>query len=352
MMKYVSNISHAMGSHCSSTLMSDILRKYNIDLSEEMCFGIGAGLGFLYRKCWSPSYYMILGRGHDIEEKIGQNLGFFTDINISYNDNTAWWEVKKLIDSDRPVLLDVDAALLPYMKSRFDLFDYVRYGGHKACLVGYDDAAKEVALVDYAWQSVQRVSYEELALARNSDSGEFPSANMWISFYLPRKIFSIEEAVFRGIGYNIHTMKHPVTTQTGIRGMEKFLRQVPYWTIEKGEEHVKKNAYIAYMMLETVGTGGGNFRKLYARFLKEAGNLLGIDDLINMSDVYFESAHNWSMIAKLLKMSSEDIKEGIFKYDNNVQDLLEKTDLIEKNAIDSLEHIVRKNYDGDYLFID
>ncbi|GFZ30862.1 hypothetical protein CSC2_13880 [Clostridium zeae] len=351
MMKYVSNIDHYIGSHCSSTLMSDVLRKYNINLSEEMCFGIGSGLGFLYRKCWSPSYYMILGRGHDIEEKIGQHLGFFTDINISYDNDVAWNEVKKLIDSDRPVILDVDAALLPYMKSRFSLFDYVRYGGHKACLVGYDDDAHKVALVDYAWQNIQIVSYEELAKARNSDIGEFPSANMWISFYFPQKKLEVEDAIFRGIGYNIHTMKHPVTTQTGLSGMEKFLRQVTYWPIEKNEEQVRKNAYIAYMMLETVGTGGGNFRKIYARFLKEAGNLLGINDLTHMSDIYFNLASNWSEIAKLLKKSSDDIKTGIFKEDNYGQRLLEETSITEKLAIDELERIVIKNFASGYLFI-
>lgn len=351
MMKYVSNISHYMGSHCSSTLTSDILRKYDINLSEEMCFGIGAGLGFLYRKCWSPSYYMILGRGNDLEEKIGQHLGLFTDINISYDDDIAWNEVKKLIDSDRPVLLDVDAALLPYMKSRFDLFDYVRYGGHKACLVGYDDDSRKAALFDYAWQNIQYVGYEELAAARNSDTGEFPSANMWISYYFPHKKLEIEDAVFRGIGYNIHTMKHPVTTQTGLYGMEKFLHQVTYWPIEKGEEQVRKNAYIAYMMLEAVGTGGGNFRKIYARFLKEAGNLLGISDLLHISDTYFDLAHNWSEIAKLLKSGSEDITAGIFKDDSNVHRILEETEMAEKRAIDELERIVIKNFKSGYLFI-
>ncbi len=351
MMKYVSNISHYMGSHCSSTLTSDILRKYDIDLSEEMCFGIGSGLGFLYRKCWSPSYYMILGRGNDLEEKIGQHLGVFTDINISYDDDMAWNEVKKLIDSDKPVLLDVDASLLPYMKSRFALFDYVRYGGHKACLVGYDDDKREAALFDYAWQNIQYVSYEELQAARNSDTGEFPSANMWISFYLPDKKVKIEDAVFRGIGYNIHTMKHPVTTQTGLNGMGKFLHQVTYWPIEKSEEQVRKNAFIAYMMLEKVGTGGGNFRKIYARFLKEAGNLLGISDLLNMSNTYFDLARNWSEIAGLLKIGSEDISAGIFKDDAKVSRILEETEEIEKWAIDELERIVSKSFESGYLFI-
>lgn len=41
---------HKRGIHCITTAMANILSGENIDLSEELCFGIGSGLGFTYTR--------------------------------------------------------------------------------------------------------------------------------------------------------------------------------------------------------------------------------------------------------------------------------------------------------------
>lgn len=345
MRKFLKNYEHRIGSHCGSTLMSNILHYYGYPYDEDLCFGIGSGLGFLYRKSWSPPFYMILGRSHDIEDKISQHLGFFASTNITCNNHDAWVDVKRMIDNDIPVLVDLDAAVVPYIREKFNLFEHVRYGGHRACLVGYDEEKRTVILSDYAWVDLQEVDFDIFAQARSSDISEFPSRNLWFRFYFPDKLIPVEEAIIRGIGFNIHTMLYPTTRQTGLMGLEKFVRQVRYWHMESNEQHVMKNAYITYMMLETVGTGGGNFRRIYARFLKKAGDILKDKDLGALSESYFELAGEWKTIAYMLLESSKNIKKGIFEPENNViQERLHKIYEKEYSSIIKMKEIVETRY--------
>lgn len=345
MRKIISNYHHRVGSHCGSTLMSNILNCYGYNYNEDICFGLGAGLGFLYRKSWNPPLYMVLGRGHDIEDKVSQHLGFFASTNITLDNETAWNDVKEEIDRNHPVLVDVDASVLTYIKSKFNLFDYVRYGGHRVCVVGYDDEKHTVLLSDYAWSEIQEISLCEFIEARSSEIGEFPSKNLNFRFYFPEKLVSLEEAIIKGIGSNVHTMMYPTTRQTGLMGMEKFTRQVTYWTIENTEQHVMKNAYITYMMLEKVGTGGGNFRRIYSRFMNEAGKRLKDEWFFGMAERYWELAEMWSQISKLLFQSSKDIHVGIFSKENDAaQQLLNEVYEREADCIYELKNRIENNY--------
>ena len=43
----VANFSHQPGLHCASTALADVMRYQGHPLSEAMCFGLGAGLGFV-----------------------------------------------------------------------------------------------------------------------------------------------------------------------------------------------------------------------------------------------------------------------------------------------------------------
>lgn len=340
----ISPFSHKIGSHCGSTLMRDILQFYGYNLTEELCFGIGSGLGFVYRKSWDPPLYMVLGRGQDLEEKIGEHMGFFTATNITYDNETAWHDVKAMIDSNTPVLLDIDASLIDYLKERFNLFEHVRYGGHRVCLLGYNMASSNVIVADYAWQELKKIDFSTFSAARSSDIGEFPSRNLWYRFYFPQKTLSIEESIARGIGFTVHNMLYPPNRQSGLQGMLKFVRQVRLWPYESTDNaHVMKNAYIAYMMLETVGTGGGNFRRIYARFLREAAKILKEPLLEQLSQTYFGLAKEWSKIAKLLLESSKNIESGIFdKNNSSLQTCLNDVYKTEEESVHKLQNVVER----------
>jgi hypothetical protein len=54
-------------------------------------------------------------------------------------------------------------------------------------------------------------------------------------------------------------------------------------------------------MMQEDGTGGGLFRYLYSRFLKEAGELLGNKELIDLGQHYNQIGQKWTTIAKLIR---------------------------------------------------
>ena len=65
--------------------------------------------------------------------------------------------------------------------------------------------------------------------------------------------------------------------------------------------------------MEETGTGGGNFRKLYSRFLKEAATLTNNVEIKIVSEKLEESAKLWSDIAHLfLKISRTEDVEKLF----------------------------------------
>ncbi|MCL6591052.1 MAG: BtrH N-terminal domain-containing protein [Firmicutes bacterium] len=316
MKRIIDNYKHKLGSHCSSSLMSNILRYHGLNISEELCFGIGAGLGFIYRKAFNPPLYFVLGRGDDLEEKICYHLGGMALPYITDDNLKAWTEVKRQIDDNEPVIINVDASNLQYLRERFNLFEHVRYGGHRVAVIGYDEEERIAYLSDYLWPEPQKVSYDELEAARSSQTGQTPPDNLFYTLFFPREFIPLDEAIRSGIRLNCHNMLYPWFEILGLPGLMKFCQRLLSWPKFLNRDMVMKNAYMVYMMLEVVGTGGGNFRRLYARFLREAAEILKEPRLLEAYEIYANLGRLWKEMAYLLNEGSQDISKGIW---NNVE---------------------------------
>jgi hypothetical protein len=59
--------------------------------------------------------------------------------------------------------------------------------------------------------------------------------------------------------------------------------------------------------MEEDGTGGGLFRYLYSRFLKEAGELLEIEELEGLSQRYHQIGQKWTNIAKNIRQAPKKL---------------------------------------------
>ena len=335
----IENYKSRLGSHCSSLQMSNILRYYGMELSEELCFGIGAGLGFIYRKAFNPARYFVLGRSDDLEEKIAYHLGGMAIPYTTDDNGRAWEEVKKLLDCDQPVIINVDASYIPYLRQRFNLFDHVRYGGHRVTIIGYDDAEEVAFLSDYLWDKPQKVSYAELEKARSSPTGQTPPDNLFYTFLFPREFIPLKEAIINGIRLNVHNMLHPWFEILGLPGLKKFCTRVTSWPRLMKPEMAMENAYMIYMMLEVVGTGGGNFRRLYARFLREAEAIVGDARLNPVYQIYADLGNKWKEIAFLMKESAENMAAGIWCNRPEINTLLEEVYQKEKQGINLLREL-------------
>jgi len=328
-----------LGFYCSSSQMSNILRYYGMEISEELCFGIGAGLGFIYRKAFDPPLYFVLGRSDDLEEKISYHLGGMAIPYTTDDNQRAWKEVKKLIDCGQPVIINVDASHIHYLRERFNLFENVRYGGHRVTVIGYDDEEEVAFLSDYLWDQPQKVSYEELEKARSSQAGQTPPDNLFYTFLFPREFIPLKEAIINGIRLNVHNMLHPWFEILGLPGLKKFCERVTSWPRFMRPEMAMENAYMTYMMLGVVGTGGGNFRRLYARFLREAEAIVGDSRLNQIYKIYADLGNKWKELAFLMKESAENISTGIWSNLPVIKTLLEEVYQKEEKGINLLREL-------------
>lgn len=59
----IGNLKPFDGQHCETTATGTLLRQIGIELSEQMLFGLGEGLGFIFWKMKSMNFPFIGGTG-------------------------------------------------------------------------------------------------------------------------------------------------------------------------------------------------------------------------------------------------------------------------------------------------
>lgn len=133
----------------------------------------------------------------------------------------------------------------------------------------------------------------------------------------------MEEAIRTAIKSNADSFLNPPIKNLGVKGIKHFAKQVIKWpdTI-RGTIHdpiqskteipmLKLNLILAYAFIEEAGTGGGFFRRIYSRFLREAGHILRARVLIKASNFMMKSADIWTEIANILLAASETQQDKV-----------------------------------------
>ena len=82
---------------------------------------------------------------------------------------------------------------------------------------------------------------------------------------------------------------------TGLAGIQKLLDLLPSF---ESREDLPNIASYASQCIEKFGTGGGNFRLMYAEFLSQAGQK--VPDLVDvsMADLTAQSASKWTALSE------------------------------------------------------
>ncbi|NTU62692.1 MAG: BtrH N-terminal domain-containing protein, partial [Chloroflexi bacterium] len=114
------------GCHCVTSSFKKMCAFNGYDISEEMLFGLGAGLGFMYwqRRGALPFFG---GRGHnDFNQALAQRTGIQIVEHETSSRQKAERELLRMLDVGQPVCLYADMAFLTYM----DLPEDAHFGGH------------------------------------------------------------------------------------------------------------------------------------------------------------------------------------------------------------------------------
>ena len=281
---------HVPGNHCGSTALRNLLAFHGLEISEEMAFGLGAGACFYYVALdgQSPSRFTN-GRVGRLEEQFVELTGVGLRLQTADDPNESWRIAREAVDSGRPALLLSDLYHLDHYGRS------AHFPGHAVVLAGYDD---EVAyLSDTAFEDLQATKLENLARARHEQHPVYPLAGHMFTVPDGETLADPREAATRAIERAVRQMFEPELGEyQGLPALRRLADEVGAWP--KEAEDWQWCARFNYQVIERRGTGGGNFRLMYARFLDEAGH--------PGSALAYEAAARWTELATALLAASED----------------------------------------------
>lgn len=283
---------HVPGNHCGSTALRNLLAFHGLEISEEMALGLGAGACFYYAVLdgQSPSRFTN-GRVGRLEEQFVELTGISLRMQTAEDPDESWRLARDVVDSGRPALLLSDLYHLDhYGKS-------AHFPGHAVVLAGYDE--KVAYLSDTAFEELQTTRLENLARARHEQHPVYPLAGHMFCVPDGEVPADPREAALRAIQRGVRQMFEPELGEyQGIPALRRFADEVGSWP--DATEDWQWSARFNYQVIERRGTGGGNFRRMYARFLQEAG--------YEESVLAAEAAERWTRLASGLLAASEEDK--------------------------------------------
>jgi Butirosin biosynthesis protein H, N-terminal/Domain of unknown function (DUF4872) len=334
---------HHRGVHCASAALRNVYTHHTGEpMTEALSFGLGAGLGFTYIRDPQSGLFLIGGRGSYLERHFCNVLGVRLEVYHSEDPESAWTYTRRLIDRGRLVMLDVDMFHLPYMVQFLDLNQRFHFGGHKVLVTGYHSRTETALLSDYAWSEAQPVPVADLKRARGSAECTYPPRNAAFTFEFPERLPALRPAIRSGIQSVVLQMRFPYMDRFGgLASVSRFCRQAVRWGRLFAGEELQLLTALAGLMMEKAGTGGGNFRLLYARFLGEAAEILDQPKLVSIANHYRALGARWKEAAALLQLSVQDPTSGMYAALPGPQLLLDEIASLEHAGIGMLEDFLK-----------
>ena len=287
--RMVPGYEHVPGNHCGSTALRNLLAFHGLEISEEMALGLGAGVCFYYVVLdgESPSRFTN-GRVGKLEEQFVELTGIELRMDTADEPDESWRLAREAVDAGRPAILISDLYYLDhYGKS-------AHFPGHAVVLAGYDN---DVAyLSDTAFEELQTTRLENLARARHGKHPVFPLDGHMFSVPEGQALHDPRDAAPCAIERAVRQMFEPELGDfQGMPALQRLADEIGSWP--EAAEDWQWCARFNYQVIEKRGTGGANFRRMYARFLEEAG--------YEESALAADAADSWTQLALALHEASE-----------------------------------------------
>jgi hypothetical protein len=288
----VPGFEHRPGNHCGSTALRNLLAFHDAPVSEELAFGLGAGPCFYYVTLddLSPTRFSN-GRTGRLEETFLELTGAPLRLRTSDDPERSWEIARETVDAGRPSILITDLIHLDHYGNS------AHFPGHAVVLAGYDDERAWVA--DTSFPELQGTSLEGLARARHERHPFYPLAGHIIDLPPGERIDveTLRDAAPIAIERAARRMLEPELGEVeGMPALRRFAAEVADWPDQAPD--AAWCARFTYQVIERRGTGGGNFRAMYSRFLDEVGRA---------SEAKLAAAASacWSRLARDLRAVSE-----------------------------------------------
>ncbi|GAB1820017.1 BtrH N-terminal domain-containing protein [Herbidospora sp. RD11066] len=297
--------------------MATLLRHEGLDLPESLLFGLGGGLSFIYWDARAMAFPFLGGRVKPFEltRNLTARLGLDLRVEETTSPRRAWRNVADVVDSGRPVGLQLDSFHLEYFQTK------VHFGGHVVAMYGYDD--NDVQLIDTVQQGgAVHTSRESLARAR-AERGPMTARNRSFTITVPPRSPRWQDQLVPAIRDCAEAFLAAPIANLGHRGIEKAAKKVPKWELSADDLST-----IALLM-EKGGTGGALFRVLYRDFLGECAELIDDAKLRAAHALYAEAATLWTCVSASIAAGNLDEAGAI----------LLSLSRIERNAMEALRRV-------------
>jgi hypothetical protein len=293
--------------HCVTGSMRHIYAFNDHNVSEEMLLGLGAGVSFSY---WhfkgQPPF--LGGRGNTgaagqegLEKTAGRRTGVGVETFTTSSAKKAEAALLDLLAAGQPVMLTLDMGYLPYFD--FGGQEY-HFGGHVVVACGYDAGSGQVLVADR--DGLHPVPMATLAQARGSKHKPFPPGNQWYRFDFSKKRLPTAKEVWQAIAEQVQPMLAPPIANIGVKGIRKAAAAVPGWAGLMTADELRWALFNAYIFVSPVGgSGGGCFRTMLSRFLREAAAVTGEARLLDSAAEFERIADRWATLGEWFRQTSD-----------------------------------------------
>ena len=314
---HVNGYAHFGGRHGESAALKNLLAFAGVanpatgrPFSEALCFGIAGGVGAGYSFCPSVvrrgfgSGVSIVGRHRDYAtdaswyQNFFDRLGAKTRVTETAAPGKAFQNLRHELEAGRPAVVWCSRPGLSFVGS---LHDSVGLWMHTFIVYAVDEDKGLAYGADRAPTKVT-LPLDELAAARN---GVCSHKNRTLTFDAPRGLTAdrVRDAVRAGIRACAGELLQGRMKTFSLPGLEIWAKALTNARSKDGWPQVFKGGLLycalrdVFNSVETAGTDGGLFRRLYADFLDEAAALLSNNALGEWAAEYRRLGDRWTELA-------------------------------------------------------
>ena len=296
--------SYRRGSHCFSTMISNIFAGTGFDIGEELAYVIGGGLGLLFYRDGDTFY--INSRMHDLEHFFARRTGSRVEF-VSHPDADAMLESASTWAA---------AGLLPYLyceARELSVFsdvlpwEAVHPFGEHALPVRSVTGAGDVVGNDYLWAHPVTLPYRDVVRATSMPSDGIldmacPARTFAVGRLIPpARAPELGSVLAESIAENAELFLNPTNNTQGVRALKTLERDIASMPELVGADRVRIELISMATMLEKIGTGGGAGRHLYARGLRASAAVLASADLRGLADAFSGLGGRWRQLARRMQ---------------------------------------------------
>jgi hypothetical protein len=308
-------------------------------LSEDVLLGLGAGMGFIYwqMKMENGNYVFIGGRGNknffgDLAKRTGVKIVEKPTLSAKRAETTL---LEKLVKRE-PVMMFGDMGFLPW----FDLPNDYHFGGHTFVVCGFDGKDTVLASdIDQKAAGLKKgfyypITLQQLSRARGSNYRPFPPKNTYLEFDFEGFHNPGPDDFLSATKQTVESQLNPPIKNIGVKGLRHTAKEILKWPQIFEDKELRMNLFSLYIFIEIGGTGGGCFRYMYSRFLKEAAKIAGSKELEEASLMFHEAGKKFTEIGLMFEgaETAQNINEKIHAASQRFLELAE----IEENAYNRL----------------